>query len=92
VSVIIRDGVKREMTSKNSATVMCSKCVSSSLHAASYTKRMGRRIFSARFDVLDAVTVKAVSSVNPCPTQGDIFLDSGVFCKYGLDEPNNVWY
>jgi hypothetical protein len=50
---------------------------------------MERRLFSARFDVLDAVTVKAC--VNPCPTQGDIFLDSGAFCIYELDEPNIVW-
>jgi hypothetical protein len=53
---------------------------------------MERRLFTARFDVLDAVTVKAVKSVNPCPTQGEVFLESGVFCKYGLDEPNIVWY
>ena len=52
----------------------------------------GETLFSARFDVLDAVTVKAVNSVNTCPTQGDILLDSGLFCKYGLGEPNIVWY
>jgi hypothetical protein len=57
-----------------------------------YRKRLERRLPSARFGVLDAVTAKAVNSVNPCPTQGDIFFESGVFCKYGLDEPNIVWY
>jgi len=46
----------------------------------------------ACFPRFDAVTVKAVNSVNLCPTQSDIFPDSGVFCKYGLDEPNIVWY
>ena len=73
-------------------TVKCSRCVSSSLCADCCTRRKERRLFSARFNVFDAVTVKAVNTVNPCPTQEVISLDSGVFCKYGLDEPNVVWY
>jgi hypothetical protein len=46
----------------------------------------------ACFPRFDGVTVKAVNSVNPYPTQSDTIPDSGVFCKYGLDEPNIVWY
>jgi hypothetical protein len=85
-------GAKREVTSKNSATVMCSKCDSSSPCGLLYETYGETCLFSARFDVLVTVSVYAVNTLNPCPTQGDIFLKSGVLCKYGLDEPNIVWY